>query len=1681
MLAVVRKDQALAQSFGIEVKADSIGPKIGSRLSGGLRAAPAGMSFVDVTGVTDADTDGIVFEGKPGLERPIIPRFMVPKDLARKLSGIVEGDAEAIEKQRRAGNTSVQFDEGKLRNIIASVGGDASLLQAVTNDRGVPATTTSGRERVSAAVRNVTGNVASRRMDIASRRMRSGQRTDLGDATPLSAGELNKLSEQEIVDRLIEDRYAGLNLDEAAKKYGLKGGRVEARRLEAREMSRRAGGMRSRMNTSGAPKEYADALESSSHYFGYIKENPYKGFPNHPAEPSIYWNDEDKGWELSFGYDPSVDLLITSDDPQAAARTIEGILDEANGRFDSEAYAGSEYDSDYQDISDFGTSSYVDDFNSESDDVKITLLNDSGMRSRSGYVSGVSSIVDDYLDHPQSDDDFAEWQKDNPGKTEKDFINDVEDIVEEMFAEQYNPDSPIYIEDVMDRVEARRLENRRDGGMRSRSGGMRSSNYTTMDDIGTTDPYSRKFREKINSRLDREPVLNGRILRINELVSYQPGKQGHEAMSNEIANHIAKTRDAIYDAVLSGDIDTEEADNFIYQMFQTLDSPLQEVFGVENRGGVWNIMTTPAQEKFENDFTSDAEERFKKAAVIAESMGALKDRGAAGEGELFEPIGDFDPRQGKDLIDEADKYLDYELESLHDWSKENPLANSDEVYAHWSEKIKEQTKLLEDDDLNDHVDSFLRDSEVEFSNLAFENERDHLAGRADAVMRGAGMRSRSGMRSSTETERRPHLNVRVTGSSALRQASFNEEKDELVVTYANGKTYTYENLSYDDLDEILSGPDRILSGSAVNEIKKKYDFREGGTHTFDPQYQDVQGPGGEFSVEKLSRLGRGEKTQIPVTGSSAIEALTWDDDKKDLIVTYAGGRTYTYKDVDSYWIEDLERETGTGRIINNIKKEGYRVVDGGEHGDMPSEGLTAERANFGMRSRMAPSSGRIRAAEMEISARPQGMASRRSEGLRDPRFAVPGRDRVDPSDGQLWGRLSDEEKATVAGRAVNREKMLLNEFKQRFPRWWDRASKEADKKGWDKDLMKGGNAGWLDELHRFVTKLADDPNYPEKSRADAEKQFNDLQALYNMRANRGSHDLLEHLNPTSRRYLFDDARRDDSKKTSISASGKEMKTPSTAPRPFGDPIDVGTPIREQVGQNQKKPLKERLDSYYKRMSDKILYTDPARQARREMRKARRQGINAGGFTESEANPVDDAKRKIRRRKRIKQMRKNRTRDISTLSDSSTNNRIDGRLAHTDSQGSLVFGDKLTSTLSTMMTNYRTEAKLKKTKGGVNKNRALAVLWDGAGYNGTPSIITPDEFKTLHAAGWVPVVRGHGQGSNGVRYANDWIDDPVRFITGQGGEAQGEGEYWARATQGGGGWFGYMDGSLPAGTVGLLPPSTRRVTKGELRKIQSDHAPLAKAIKSFDVGLPTGEREKMDAEEYVSQLRDHLRTSLGSAYESTMSTKIGQMTSKILDSLSGSSDSKKQELLDSLEFLELISKKRTSNSYAPLLGYDTITADSGVELIHNRTAIAIVGDTFKRDDAVNLAKSKAQVKGIMETGTNERMFMQQHSHLSELMDYPPFTTSIQKSQAFEDGLAAAYDVISKKLDKSGDDMGSARDEAFKDSHKSLVSKYIDDIEEAELYRVRYGQDIEAAQAAALEAEGKTIDDDGVPYL
>lgn len=125
----------MAESFfshllnGLQIVVDdSMDTKgIGPKLGGGLRSAPSGMAFVDITGRVDADADGIVFEGIPGMERPIIPKFVVPKELAGKLSKLVEGDSIDIEKQRRAGNTNIQFDENKFNKIISSLEKEGNL------------------------------------------------------------------------------------------------------------------------------------------------------------------------------------------------------------------------------------------------------------------------------------------------------------------------------------------------------------------------------------------------------------------------------------------------------------------------------------------------------------------------------------------------------------------------------------------------------------------------------------------------------------------------------------------------------------------------------------------------------------------------------------------------------------------------------------------------------------------------------------------------------------------------------------------------------------------------------------------------------------------------------------------------------------------------------------------------------------------------------------------------------------------------------------------------------------------------------------------------------------------------------------------------------------------------------------------------------------------------------------------------------------------------------------------------------------------------------------------------------------------------------------------------------------------------------------------------------------------
>ena len=110
-----------------EMEFKGLGPKLGR----GLRSAPPGMVFIDITGAIDADKDGIVFEGKP-LERPIIPKFTIPESLAGRVSRLVEGTAEQNEKNRRLSGDPMagSITERDVQNLVSSLGIGSSGLSS---------------------------------------------------------------------------------------------------------------------------------------------------------------------------------------------------------------------------------------------------------------------------------------------------------------------------------------------------------------------------------------------------------------------------------------------------------------------------------------------------------------------------------------------------------------------------------------------------------------------------------------------------------------------------------------------------------------------------------------------------------------------------------------------------------------------------------------------------------------------------------------------------------------------------------------------------------------------------------------------------------------------------------------------------------------------------------------------------------------------------------------------------------------------------------------------------------------------------------------------------------------------------------------------------------------------------------------------------------------------------------------------------------------------------------------------------------------------------------------------------------------------------------------------------------------------------------------------------------------
>lgn len=102
-----------------------------------------------------------------------------------------------------------------------------------------------------------------------------------------------------------------------------------------------------------------------------------------------------------------------------------------------------------------------------------------------------------------------------------------------------------------------------------------------------------------------------------------------------------------------------------------------------------------------------------------------------------------------------------------------------------------------------------------------------------------------------------------------------------------------------------------------------------------------------------------------------------------------------------------------------------------------------------------------------------------------------------------------------------------------------------------------------------------------------------------------------------------------------------------------------------------------------------------------------------------------------------------------------------------------------------------------------------------------------------------------------------------------------------------------------------------------------------------------------------------------------------------------------------------------------------------------------------------------------------LYNKRHRELSALMDYPPFSINLQKHNDYIDEILAYSNRIDRQIAESGE----IEDRPF----STFMAKWEDDIEEAELYKKRYGKDLVGAQKAAAKTEGMKMTDNNIKPL
>lgn len=652
------------------------------------------------------------------------------------------------------------------------------------------------------------------------------------------------------------------------------------------------------------------------------------------------------------------------------------------------------------------------------------------------------------------------------------------------------------------------------------------------------------------------------------------------------------------------------------------------------------------------------------------------------------------------------------------------------------------------------------------------------------------------------------------------------------------------------------------------------------------------------------------------------------------------------------------------------------------------------------RSTPAPESGRgvsKRVSEARAERQVQGFASRSK-----PKATAgkkPGIDKVRDTDGQIFNSLDEQQKQTVIENLKDRYKKIQDTIKEElgdesgYRTWWEAfiqktgkvgSKTDADSKPWSKESRISGEAlrsfrkiveenvsvidGEIEAANNLLQAEQNSPspdpkkvktltNQVKKLQGEKQSLLDDLQDLqvFDAMYENDNWELIEHLSPRSRNAgLGRTVSGSKIKGAKDPFDGKpapkiNWKEPSSF---FTEAENYATGKRAIVGKEKSGRLKK--------FSDRLFENAEIAKEKRRLRRQRR-GRAFGLDTErGETSAREKARRKLARTARKIKRR---------LKGGANESTINSEIEKTKADNPTIFGNGTGKTPTINLDGIQKLAALFRGKDdpktlellqeqkGQNAGNALGNTWTAQGFNGLPTKISREDAEYLAGQGWLVIQRGHGTppppnndraGERG--YIIDYLEDPYRFITGEGGAAYGPGEYWSRP---GTGWDGWVPGA--GGTLAVVSPDARVLSISEADKLMAEHRNVWSKVHAALQGIGGGTvgAKDMDPQDLVKELKAILAKDFADG-DPMWSSEVGQVLNSLFKFMETAPPDQRDDIWAAIQYMTNLGGYK-SHYAAMIYGYDGVDHQGGSPVVwFNRGALAVVDDAMSLKDMAEVA-------------------------------------------------------------------------------------------------------------------------------